>query len=343
LHQYFLMMDLDNSKLRRRSTALFNYSYVVLAITLLLTTGATVAYHRNVELGSGWTPGVFLAGLCISLLLFGMTHREAAARARLLQKTLDLLAARKENRALLDAEQRSRIAAEKASRAKDEFLAVISHELKTPLNAIAGWTRILRTRGISEEAHGTALDKIEKNLRIQTSIVEELLSFSDVMSTEPPSRKHAVRIGRVLEDAIADVRAEAAKKGVTLAAESHLNGARVEGDRERLRMAIVNVIANAVKFTPRGGSVNVTGTTLDHEVRCVVSDDGPGISDDFLPHIFEQYKQFDRGTTRHFGGLGLGLTIARHIVRQHNGEISAESSGPGSGSTFTIVLPLRSP
>ena len=337
------MLDLDSSKLRRRSTALFNYSYVVLAISLLLTAGATLVYYQNVELGLGWTPGVFLIGLCISLVLFGMTHREAASHARLLRKTLDLLAAQKENRSLLEAEQRSRIAAEKANRAKDEFLALISHELRTPLNAIAGWTRILRTRGLSEEAHSTALDKIDRNLRIQTRIVEELLSFSDLMSTAHATSRRVVRIAQVLDDAIDIVKAEAAQKGVTLATHSDLNGSQVEGDRERLKTAIVKVIENAVKFTPSGGSVSVTGSRQDDKVRCVVTDTGLGISNDFLPHIFEQYKQFDRGSTRRFGGLGLGLTIASHILEQHHGEIRAESSGPGSGSTFTIVLPLRNP
>ena len=342
------MPDLDTSTARRRYAALFNYSYAVLTILLLLTAGATIAYYKNGlvfadETGTGLTPVVFLIGLCVSLLLFGVTHREATARARLMRKTIDLLAAQKENRELLEAEQNSRIAAEKASRAKDEFLAVVSHELRTPLNAIAGWSRILRTHGISDEARETALDKIDKNLRIQTGIIEELLNFSDVMSTGPATSLRRIRIGDVIEEAVAAVSVSAFQKGVTLAAESDLDGTRVEGDRERLKMAIVNVIANAVKFTPEGGSVNVTSSASDGEVRCVVADNGLGIPDEFLPHIFEQYRQSEHGTTRHFGGLGLGLTIAMHILEQHNGSIMAESQGPGSGSKFTIFLPAKQP
>ena len=338
------MVGYDKTTLRRKFSALFNYSYVVLGILLLLTAGATIAYYRNAGAftdGSQnrWALVIFLIGLCISLLIFGMTHREATARASLMKKTVDLLDAQKENEKLLKAEQESRRTAERASNAKDEFLAVVSHELKTPLNAIAGWTRILRTPGISNEARDTALRKIDKNLRMQASIVEELLNFSDVMSSGPRLRLRALSIGELIEEAVGSASVSAFQKGITLAVDLDLDDVQVEGDRERLRLAIGNVIANAVKFTPSGGSVNVRGCADDRNVKCVVKDNGLGISPEFLPYVFEQYAQSEVVSTRHFGGLGLGLTIAKHVVELHNGSIEAASSGAGGGSTFTIQLP----
>ncbi|HEX6124172.1 MAG TPA: HAMP domain-containing sensor histidine kinase [Pyrinomonadaceae bacterium] len=325
-----------------------NYSYLVLSIMLLLTAGATLVYYQNSTLfaddtGARWTPVVFLVGFCISLVIFAITHREATARLVLQQKTADLIEAQKLNGALLEAEQNSRIAAERANRAKDEFLAVVSHELRTPLNAIAGWTRILRTRGVSDETRERALGKIEKNLRIQTAIVEELLSFSDVVSSSPHTLNKTVVMQEVFEDAVAAVRPAAFQKGVTLACDDRLNGERVLGDRGRLKIALLNVLTNAVKFTPSGGNIQTEAYEHEGFIKCVIRDSGSGIPPEFLPHVFDQYSQLEHYSTRHYGGLGLGLTIAQHIIKLHNGTIDAESAGEGEGSTFTITIPSGTP
>ena len=340
------MASSDDNNPELRSSDALNYSYVVLSILLLLTVGATLAYYQNSsifadETGSRWTPVVFMIGFCVSLLLFGMTHRDAAARIALQQRTRDLIAAQKENQELLIAEQRSRIAAEQANLAKDEFLAVVSHELRTPLNAIAGWNRILKTKGLSDETRETAVEKIDKNLRLQASIVEELLNFSDIMSSGLTVINKTLNIREIFEAAVASVSVSAFQKGVTLVSENGLDGEQVIGDYERLKIAIVNVLSNAVKFTPSGGSVTAQAFVSDRSVKCVVSDNGPGIPPEFLPHVFEQYKQSDHATTRRYGGLGLGLTIARHIIKLHEGTIEAESSGVGGGAKFTISLPVR--
>lgn len=326
------------------SSAAFKYSYVVLVILFLLTIGATLAYYQNSaafqdDTGTRWTPVVFLIGLCVSLVIFAMTHREATARLTLQQKTRDLIEAQKRNDELLAAEQASRIAAEQANLAKDEFLALVSHELKTPLNAIAGWNRLLKTQGISNETRETALEKIDKNLRIQVAIVDELLNFSDVMSRTADIDKRPVRMREVFEDAVATVSVAAFQKGVTLMSNDSLDGERVLGDRPRLKLAIVNVLANAVKFTPPGGSIEARAFESQGFVRCVVSDNGLGMSPDVIPDIFEKYRQSEHASTRHYGGLGLGLTIADRIVKLHSGNIEAESEGVGKGSTFTISIP----
>ena len=334
----------DKKNLRRKFAALFNYSYVVLAILLIITIGATVAYYRNAptvvgDAATQWAPVIFLIGLCISLLIFGMTHREATTRANLLRKTFDLIDSQRENKKLLQAEQESRRIAERANHAKDEFLALVSHELRTPLNAIAGWTRVLRTPDISGEARDTALEKIDKNLRMQASIVDELLNFSDVMSTGPGLVLRPLCVGDVIREAVDSASVAAFQKGITLDVDLELGDTRIAGDRERLKLAIGGVIANAVKFTPSGGHISVTGCACDGEVKCIVKDNGLGISAEFLPHVFEQYKQSEVPSTRRFGGLGLGLTIAHHVLKLHNGSIEAASAGTGGGSTFTIHIP----
>lgn len=347
VNQTRMRSDMEHSEskhVRSSSPDVFNYSYVVLAILFLLTIGSTLAYYQNAEMFGAdtqarWTPVVFLIGFCISLVIFGMTQREAAARLRLHQKTLDLIAAQKQNEELLRSEQKLRIAAEQANRSKDEFLAVVSHELKTPLNAIAGWNRILKMPGVSDEMRQTAVEKIDKNLRIQTTIVEELLNFSDVMSTDLATTSRSVRIRDVFEDAVATVSVAAFQKGVTLTSDDSLDGERVTGDHARLKTALVNVLSNAVKFTPSGGHVEAHAFASESHVTFIVSDDGLGIAPEFLPHVFERYKQCEGVSTRHYGGLGLGLTIADHIVKLHRGSIEAESSGIGCGSKFTIKLP----
>ena len=342
------MVRSERRNFKSRAAAVFNYSYVVLGILVLLTIGSTLAYYQNSaafsdDSGTRWTPVVFLIGLCVSLVIFGMTHREAAARLRLHQRTLDLIEAQRQNGALLRAEQQSRIAAEQANKSKDEFLAVVSHELKTPLNAIAGWTRILKMPDISEEARATALDKIDKNLKIQTTIVEELLAFSDVMSSGADITKKNVRMREVFEGAVAAVSVPAFQKGITLAHEDLLDGEIVVGDPVRLKIALVNVLDNAIKFTPLNGHVEAQAFESAGSVNCVITDHGVGIAPEFLPHVFDRYKQSEHVATRHFGGLGLGLTIAQQIVKLHGGTIEAESEGLGTGATFKISLPSAAP
>ena len=341
------MASIGSTRETGRRDRTFSYSYAVLSILFLITIGATFAYHQSAlafeaNTGTRWTPVVFLIGLCVSLLIFAMTHREAGARRALQNRTVDLIAAQNENRALLEAEQKSRIAAEQANRAKDEFLAIVSHELNTPLNAIAGWNRILKMDEVSAETRATAIEKIDKNLRIQTGIIEELLSFSEVMSSGLASIKKPVCMRDVFCSAVEAVSVAAFQKGVTLVKEDELGDEYVICDPRRLKLALVNVLSNAVKFTPEGGSVEARAFRENGAVKCTVTDDGSGIPPEFLPFVFDQYRQSEGPSTRHHGGLGLGLAIAERIIRLHSGKIEAESSGTGKGAKFTISIPIRS-
>ena len=341
------MTSMDSRSAARRGDRGFNYSYVVLSILSLITIGATLVYYQTAAAfedatGARWTPVVFLIGVCVSLLIFAMTYREATALRALQNKTDDLLSAQEENRALLEAEQKSRIAAEQANRAKDEFLAIVSHELNTPLNAIAGWNRILKMEGLSDETRVTAIEKIDRNLKIQTGIIEELLSFSDVMSSGLSNINKPVCIREMFERAVDSISVAASQKDITLTKEVELGEEHVMCDATRLKLALVNVLSNAVKFTPEGGRVEARAFRENGFVKCTVTDDGSGIPPEFLPFVFDQYRQSEGPSTRHHGGLGLGLAIADRIIRLHSGKIEAESSGSGKGAKFTISLPIKS-
>ncbi|MDQ3798766.1 MAG: CHASE domain-containing protein [Acidobacteriota bacterium] len=289
---------------------------------------------------SGWTPLIFGGGLVFSLLLFGMTYLESFARRRSEKFTYELKESEKEKALLFEKEQKARRSAEDASRAKDEFISVVSHELRTPLNTIAGWTRILQSNNLAPEMKQQALEKIEKNLRIQTKLVEELLDFSQIITGKSDLNSKLIEISGVFEEAVAGIAAQAVEKEIIIEKENRLNGQKVFGDSERLKKAFENVLRNAVKFTAKNGTIYTGIEKRDDAIEMKIRDSGRGINPKFLPHIFEGFRQADSSSTRQFGGLGLGLAISRHIIELHGGTIKAESAGEGKGSVFTIKIPV---
>jgi signal transduction histidine kinase len=289
---------------------------------------------------SGWTPLILGSGLVFSLLLFGMTYLESFARRKSERFTYELKESEKEKALLFEKEQKARRFAEDASRAKDEFISVVSHELRTPLNTIAGWTRILQSDNLAPEMKQQALEKIEKNLRMQTKLVEELLDFSQIITGKGDLNSKSIEISAVFEEAVAGIAAQAREKEIGIEKENRLNGQRVFGDSERLRKAFENVLRNAVKFTSKNGTIYTEIKERDDAVEMKIRDSGRGINPKFLPHIFEGFRQADSSSTRQFGGLGLGLAISRHIIELHGGSIKAESAGEGKGSVFTIRIPV---
>lgn len=295
----------------------------------------------NSQSSLGVTPLIFFAGICVSFVLFGMTYWEASARVKLQRTAGELFETQKQKEKLFEDEQKSRLAAEHASLAKDEFIAVVSHELKTPLNAIAGWTRILRTHDISDTTRETALVKIEKNLRAQAGLVEQLLTYSDIISENIDIENNFVNFAQLVEETIAGVEPQAKDKGIELVTRNDLNGELVGGDDERLKLVLECILTNAVKFTQSGGKIEADLTKNGDLIRFTVKDNGRGIPAEFMPFIFDQYTQADRPNTRDYGGLGLGLTISKHIVKLHDGTIEAESEGKGKGSKFIIQLPEK--
>jgi PAS domain S-box-containing protein len=230
--------------------------------------------------------------------------------------------------------------AQEANRMKDDFLAVLSHELRTPLNAILGYARLLRGGMLESEQMERALETVERNSRWLAQIVEDVLDVSRIVSGKIRLDVQAVDLPSVIDNAVATVQPAADAKGVRLQTVMDPRAPAVSGDPDRLQQVVWNLLSNAVKFTPRGGRVQVRLERVNSHVELIVTDTGAGIRRDFLPYVFERFRQGESGPTRKTGGLGLGLSIVRHIVEMHGGVVLAESAGEGQGSTFTIRLPL---
>ena len=247
-----------------------------------------------------------------------------------------------ERQRLLAAERKARHDAEAASRAKDEFLATVSHELRTPLSPILTWIRMLKAGALDAEKARRALESIERSARTQAQLVEDLLDISRITSGKLRLDVRPVRLAAVIDAAIEVVRPAADARGVELAIELDRDVGPVSGDAERLQQVVWNLVSNAIKFTPRGGRVVVRVAPADRHVELSVQDDGVGITREFLPHVFERFRQGDSSSTRHHGGLGLGLALVRHLVELHGGTVRASSPGRDQGSTFTVKLPVMS-
>lgn len=241
---------------------------------------------------------------------------------------------------LLLAEQKARATAEAANRMKDEFLAVLSHELRSPLNAMLGWLTLLRTRKFDEAATTRALETIERNAKAQAQLVEDLLDVSRIIQGKLRLNVRAVDLLPVIEAAIDTVSPAALAKNIRLQPVLDPAAGPVFGDSDRLQQVVWNLLSNAVKFTPKGGRVQIRLERVHSYVEIVVADTGKGISPEFLPYVFDRFRQADSSITRSFGGLGLGLSIVRHLVDLHGGSVHVESPGEGQGTTFTVKLPI---
>ncbi|MEG4352708.1 ATP-binding protein [Microcoleus sp. LAD1_D3] len=246
-----------------------------------------------------------------------------------------------ENTRLYEAQQLARTQAESANRIKDEFLAVLSHELRSPLNPILGWTRLLRERKLDEKATDRALATIERNAKLQTQLIEDLLDVSRILQGKLSLNVCPVNLPSIIKAAMETVRLAAEAKSIEIQMRFKPGIGQVSGDSTRLQQVVWNLLSNAVKFTPMGGQIEITLEQIGSEAQIQVSDTGTGISPDFLPHVFEYFRQADSTTTRKFGGLGLGLAIVRQLVELHGGTVAVDSPGEGQGAIFTVRLPLR--
>ncbi|MEH2165174.1 MAG: PAS domain S-box protein [Nostoc sp.] len=248
--------------------------------------------------------------------------------------------AEKECDRLLDCEKTARQQAEIANKIKDEFLAVLSHELRTPLNSILGWSKMLRTRKFDEKTTHHALETIERNAKLQTQLIEDLLDVSRILQGKLNLNICPVSLVMVVEAALETVKLAAQAKSIQIQTVFDANLGQVMGDPNRLQQVVWNLLSNAVKFTPTGGRVEIRLIDAGNQAQIQVSDTGKGISLDFLPYVFDYFRQADSTTTRTFGGLGLGLAIVRRVVEMHGGNVQAESLGEGLGASFTVELPL---
>jgi PAS domain S-box-containing protein len=244
---------------------------------------------------------------------------------------------------LLQLEQTARLEAEKANRIKDEFLAVLSHELRTPLNPILGWSKLLQSGKLNEAKAKEAITIIERNAKLQSELIEDLLDVSRILQGKLNLNIYPINLAATIEAAIETVQLAAEAKSIQVEVKFESNVGQVLGDAARLQQVVWNLLSNGVKFTPVGGRLQVElsfAPNAPNFAQITVSDTGKGISPEFLPHVFDYFRQADSTTTRMFGGLGLGLAIVRHLVELHGGTVRADSPGEGMGATFTIKLPL---
>jgi len=263
-----------------------------------------------------------------SLRQVGLVFKDVSARKR-----VEL-----EKEALLASEQAARRDAEAANATKNQFLATVSHELRTPLNAVLGWVTMLRGGRVGADKVGRALETIERNARAQAQLIEDLLDVSRILEGKLRLDVQVAELASVIQAAIETIRPAAEAKDLRLQP-ALASGATVMGDPHRLQQIVWNLLSNAVKFTPKGGRVQVLLELVDSSAVVTVSDTGAGIPREFQPHVFERFRQADGGTTRQHGGLGLGLSIVRHLAEMHGGSVSVFSEGRGKGASFTVRLP----
>jgi PAS domain S-box-containing protein len=260
----------------------------------------------------------------------------ASKVARDITEQLKLMSQRDE---LLEAERAARTQAERTSRMKDEFLATLGHELRTPLNAILGWTTLLESETLSPDA-AEGVEVIARNARVQKQLIEDLLDMSRIISGKIRLDVQRVDVSAVIEAALATVRPAADAKNVRLHVTLDPLAGPVKGDPSRLQQVVWNLLSNAIKFTEKGGRVQVFLERVNSHVEITVADNGRGIKPEFLPHVFDRFRQEDASAARRHGGLGLGLSIVKQLVELHGGTVRAKSPGEGQGATFSLDLPL---
>jgi PAS domain S-box-containing protein len=242
---------------------------------------------------------------------------------------------------LLAREQAARAQAEAANQTKDEYLAIVSHELRSPLNAMLGWARVLSSGGVDEETQRHAVRAIEQSAEMQSRLIEDLIDSARIASGQLRIEARPVNLNPVIQSAVDIVHPAAESKGIEIRTDLEMQAGIITGDAERMQQIVGNLLSNAVKFTPQGGRVEAQLSRQDPWVTITVRDTGRGIRAADLPFIFDRFRQGESSTTRRAGGLGLGLSLVKNLVELHGGRITAESAGEGKGATFTVKLPLR--
>lgn len=314
----------------------------------MLVLGARDPHHleilREVGFSSVMLVPMTIRGRClgaISLIAAESGRRYSETDLALAEELAHRAGIAVENARLYTIAQHERSEAEKANRIKDEFLATLSHELRTPLTSILGWAKLLRTRSFDPETIGRALETIERNAKSQSQLIEDLLDVSRIITGKLRLNVRTVDLRVIIGAALEAVRPAAEAKSIQLQPILDSTLQPVSGDPERLQQAVWNLLSNAIKFTPKQGRVQIRLEQVNSSVEITVSDTGTGITPEFLPYVFERFRQADSSSTRTHGGLGLGLAIVRHIVELHGGTVAAASPGLDQGATFTIKLPVR--
>jgi PAS domain S-box-containing protein len=266
-------------------------------------------------------------------------RNEAVGSVTVVIDVTDRKRAEREREQLLEKERAARAEAEAANRSKDEFLAIVSHELRNPLNAILGYTQLLRLGRVDPLEIRSTAEILERNGRIQLQLIEDLLDSARIISGKLELEVQPVSLSRVITAALDAIRPAAQAKGIELRSDLEPLAGQILGDPERLQQVVWNLLSNAIKFTPQSGRVELRMENAGQHVRVTVKDTGKGIESEFLPFCFDRFRQSDSSSTRRFGGLGLGLSLVKQLLELHGGTIEATSDGLGRGATFTVTLP----
>ncbi len=306
------------------------------------------------EVLADWDRQVRSSAIALGALAFlvagmvGVVFREMNARGKAEQDLLDvqriesdrLRAANERLEDALEKEQRARRETEAAGYLKDEFLMTVSHELRTPLTAIYGWVRVLAGKDMTREQQLRALAAVERNALAQTRLIDDLLDVSRAISGKLRIESRAVDLSGVIHRAVETLQSAISAKSIAFTTRVAPDLEPIAGDPDRLQQIVWNLLSNAIKFTPERGTVDLSVSRVGRQVEIAIRDSGTGIPAEFLPYVFERFRQADAGLRRRYGGLGLGLAIVRHLVELHGGTVTAESAGEGQGSTFRVLLPV---
>ena len=317
-----------------------------LIVAVSYSTEEALAYWHHQVRSAIFSIGVLaltLAGIMVAL--FRQIEARSTAERELAEvqraESQRLREANERLAVALEAEQRARQDSEQANYLKDQFLMTVSHELRTPLTAIYGWARVLSAGPLPGDQHQRAVEAVERNARAQAKLVDDLLDASRAMSGRLRIDARPIAVGDVLAAAAETLTPAIRAKRIQFQTNVAPDLGMLFADPDRLQQVVWNLLANAIKFTPEGGTVHLEANRTGEQIAITVRDSGVGIAPEFLPHLFERFWQQDAGARRQYGGLGLGLSIVRHLVELHGGTVSAESGGTGAGAVFTVVLPLR--
>ncbi len=328
---------------RRSPIAVWKAEFLWSAASFFVAGTAGAIGAVLVARGHAWTAALMLAPVYLTYSTYrtfvGRLEDQRQHRERLANALEDMTRLKEQRHELLQREQSARESAEQANRLKDQFLAIVSHELRTPLNAILGWSDMLHTGDLDSPKHARAVRAIHDSAQRQAQIIDELLDLSRIISGRLRLDRSQVDWPEIIRTALDMARPSAEAKNIQIEAEIVTDAAPFTGDAARLQQIVWNLLTNAVKFTPNGGSVRVRLSRAADRIDLSVADTGEGIAPDFLPSMFEPFRQADGSITRRHGGLGLGLSIARQLVEAHGGTIHAHSDGRGRGSTFVVSLP----
>ncbi|PYQ05795.1 MAG: hypothetical protein DMF82_07585 [Acidobacteria bacterium] len=302
-----------------------------------LRTGEGKLLNRRVEMTAARRDG---STVPVELALVAVREGEYHTFSAFLRDITERKRAEAERDRLFAAADKARTEAEAASRAKDEFLATLSHELRTPLTSIVGWVYLLRSGRLDAAGVARGLETIDRNAMLQAQLVSDILDMSRIMAARFRLNVRPVALAPVVAAAIDNLVPAAGAKGIRLQPILDPSAGIVSGDADRLQQVVWNLLSNAIKFTPEEGQVTVKARRVLDDVVITVVDTGAGISPEFLPYVFERFRQQDGATTRRHGGLGLGLAIVRHLIELHGGKVEAWSAGAGAGATFTVTVPV---